>query len=128
MSARKAALFQQVERGDHQAVAKALDEGSDIEMQDRFGMGLLHRAAAGGDLEMLRLLLERGASPNAASDVGNTPLMLAAANGHLAAVELLLKQGADPERQNRWGYTAQAWADWAAEASDIKSLLRAAAG
>lgn len=121
-------LFHLVERGQRQAVAAALAEGADVQMQDRFGVGLLHRAAAGGDIEMLRLLLAQGAQADAASEVGNTPLMLAAANGHLAAVELLLAEGADPKHQNRWGYSASRWAEWSSEVGDIKAVLEAAAG
>ena len=126
MTAQKANIFQLVERGDRQAVSAMLAEGTDMNLRDRFGVGLLHRAAAGGDAEMLRLLMESGASPNATSEVGNTPLMLASANGHLAAVELLLSQGADPEMKNRWGYSAAAWADWAPAGADIKAVLQAA--
>lgn len=128
MPNQRANLFQLVERGDRQAVAAVLADGGDVDACDRFGVGLIHRAAAGGDAEMLRLLFQHGASPNAVSEVGNTPLMLAAANGHLPAVELLLSEGADPAAKNRWGYAAEAWADWASGASDIKAVLQAARG
>jgi ankyrin repeat protein len=36
------------------------------------------RAAAGGDVEVMRLLLAHGADPNIATDAGTTPLMVAA--------------------------------------------------
>jgi ankyrin repeat protein len=36
------------------------------------------RAAAAGDLDVMRLLLEHGADPNIATDAGTTPLMVAA--------------------------------------------------
>ena len=36
------------------------------------------RAAAAGDVEVMRLLLEHGADPNIATDAGTTPLMVAA--------------------------------------------------
>lgn len=121
-------LFALVDRGDLAGVTRALDAGANAKTEDRFGVTLAHRAAAGGHAEMLRLLLARGATADSTSDVGNTPLMLAAANGHLPVVELLLAEGADPERENRWGYRAAAWADWSASAADIKAVIQAAHG
>ena len=121
-------LFALVDRGDLAGVTKALEAGASAQTEDRFGVSLTHRAAAGGHAELLRLLLARGATADCTSDVGNTPLMLAAANGHLPVVELLLAEGVDPERENRWGYRAAAWADWSASAADIKAVIQAAQG
>lgn len=56
----------------------------------------LHDAAAQGDVESVRLLLEHGDDPNLMDKRKQTPLHLAARNGHVEAARLLLDNGADP--------------------------------
>ncbi|BET13295.1 ankyrin repeat domain-containing protein [Pandoraea sputorum] len=51
-------------------------------------------AAAGGKLEMLRLLLDHGANPNLSHGT-KTPLVMAIIDSHLDCAELLLQRGAD---------------------------------
>ncbi|TLZ75256.1 MAG: ankyrin repeat domain-containing protein, partial [Methanobacteriota archaeon] len=54
----------------------------------------LHKAAAHGNLDIVRMLLDRGADPNATRDGGNTPLDDAREKGHQAIAELLKERGA----------------------------------
>jgi len=56
----------------------------------------LCRAAAHGDLTLLRDLLERGASADEADAAGLTALVHAARHGQLRAIEILVGSGADP--------------------------------
>jgi ankyrin repeat protein len=55
----------------------------------------LHAAAAGGEVEVCRLLVEAGADVNARQHGAYSPLHEAAQNGNRPLVELLLDNGAD---------------------------------
>lgn len=90
------------------AVLALLAKGAQI---NRPGWTALHYAAAAGDLDIMRLLLERHAYIDAASPTGMTPLMLAAREGMEDAVQLLLQEGADATLKDRaWGIDATEFA------------------
>ncbi|XP_054842248.1 cyclin-dependent kinase 4 inhibitor B [Eublepharis macularius] len=57
----------------------------------------LTTAAAQGDLEAVRRLLDSGADPNAANEFGRTPIQVMML-GSPRMAELLLQRGADPNR------------------------------
>jgi ankyrin repeat protein len=57
----------------------------------------LHLAAAGGDPECVKLLVDAGALTEARNHVGYTPLHVAASENRPAAARALLQLGADPE-------------------------------
>jgi len=63
-------------------------------------------AAARGDVDTIRALLDRGVSPNARDEHGKTPLIWAAMNGSLPVVQLLLERGADVNAADKYGVTA----------------------
>lgn len=88
------------------AVLALLAKGAQI---NRPGWAALHYAAAAGDLDIMKLLLERHAYIDAESPTGTTPLMLAAREGQEEAVQLLLDEGADASLKDR------AWREDAAE-------------
>ncbi|MGH9731018.1 MAG: ankyrin repeat domain-containing protein, partial [Candidatus Acidiferrales bacterium] len=58
------------------------------------GHSPLHEAAAGGKLEIARLLLDHGADPNARTDDGQTPLSMAESKGQTEPATLLRQRGA----------------------------------
>lgn len=55
----------------------------------------LQTAAASGQKDAVKLLVNNGAQVNQISDFENTPLNMAAACGHSGVVTILLKRGAD---------------------------------
>jgi len=66
----------------------------------------LHSAAAVGDVESARLLLEAGADADACQAGGFTPLHAAAHRDDEALASLLLRHGADPALRNDAGADA----------------------
>ena len=74
--------------------------------RDDYGMTALHFAAAGGDAEMARRLIDNGAPVNGQSDIGMTPLMFAAQWGRADIVVMLLAEGADASLASAYDETA----------------------
>ena len=71
--------------------------------------GTLHDAAARGDVETLRTLLDAKCDTtyiDASDRAGRAPLMWAAQNGHTDCAQLLLQRGADVRRRSRSKSTA----------------------
>ncbi|WP_229426885.1 ankyrin repeat domain-containing protein [Massilia atriviolacea] len=66
----------------------------------------LHYAAAGGDEEIVRILLEHHAYIDAETPSKLTPLMIAAREGHESAAGVLLQEGADATLRNNESLTA----------------------
>lgn len=101
------------------AVLALLAKGAQV---NRPGWTALHYAAAAGDLDIIRLLLERHAYIDAESPTGMTPLMLVAREGMEESVHLLLQEGADARLKDRaWGidaaeFAARADKPWITEA------------
>ena len=83
------------ERGDYVEVKKLIEEGADVNAQDKQGFTALMIASKEGNIEIAKLLIEEGANVNAEDEMGFTALMLASRNGHIAIVKLLIESGAD---------------------------------
>jgi ankyrin repeat protein len=79
-------------------------------------------AAASGDVESARLLLDRGADVNDTAADGNSALVLAAFQGNGAVARLLLDRGADPNAAGA-GYSALHAAVLRGDALTVKALL-----
>jgi hypothetical protein len=79
-------------------VSRLIAAGADVHRPGINGWTPLHMAAARGQLEKARLLLDAGARVDQRKgiDAGETPLMEAAYLGRPALVQLLLDHGADP--------------------------------
>lgn len=103
-------LIAAVKSGDVAAVGQALQNGASasavaadpetIWQGEPVKSQPIHYAAAGGHVEIVRLLLERGAKADATNSAGQSPLHLAR-NAEIA--ELLLAQGTDLNRVDLLG-------------------------
>lgn len=105
-----------------------IDAGAPLDSLEYLSETLLHRAARGGDPELIRLLVSRGLEVNVRSEEGDIPLCIASALGHTAAVEALLESGADVHaREGGNGRTALSLAAWCNHLETLKPLLAAGA-
>jgi len=88
---------------------------------------VLLQAAANGDMETVRRLLESGEQVDATDDVGRTPLMRAAGNGHTRIVKRLLEAGADVNARDSKERTALMRASVTGHKDTVRILLQAGA-
>ena len=93
-------LFKAVKGGDHEAVAKCLDEGASLKARNFNGWTPLDVAASNGDREMAELLISKGADVNVGA-----ALQIAALNGWKDVAELLIAQGANVNARTKDGNT-----------------------
>lgn len=88
-------LCEHAKRGDAEKVKALLKQGVDIEATtDSTGSTPLHLAAAGGHLDVVKLLLEHGADINAMDRGRSTPLIAALRNKHRELADFLMSKGA----------------------------------
>ncbi|MGY3087633.1 ankyrin repeat protein [Hymenobacter sp. UYAg731] len=82
-----------------------LQNGANINHQDRIGYSALHFIAQNKQLEIAAKFLKSGANPNATDVHGNTPLWTAifSSKDEKGVVKLLLEYGANPDIVNKHG-------------------------
>lgn len=86
-------------------INKSEDAYSDANWFNAIGDPLLNLAAANGNTELIRMLVEAGASVNEIDHEENTPLHIAAMNGNTKAITLLMTYDADIDYRNLKGAT-----------------------
>lgn len=92
--------------GKLEVVMELLDKENDlIDERDEHGLTCLHRAAARGHTELVKLLLDRGARKDIKHLAGDTALHRAAKYGREDCLKLLLKAGCDKSLKNGQGFT-----------------------
>lgn len=89
------------------AVEALLAKGAAV---NKSGWTPLHYAAAAGDTDIVKMLLNKSAALDASSPNKTTPVMMAARGGHIYAVKMLLDAGADATLKNDVGMTAMDFA------------------
>lgn len=77
-----------------------------LQYKDDRGRTLLHRAAAAGQMDIARWLIERGAEVDARTAEMSTPLMHAALSGKTEMARLLIAKGADLGARDSYQRTA----------------------
>lgn len=117
------ALSAAARSGDIATSRTLLAAGTNPDVRDSGGFTPLMLAAAGGHLDLVKLLVDR-TDVNARSTGGFTSLMLAAFGGHQTVVDLLLQQGAHPSVKNNDGVVASDLARSAGNASVADALER----
>lgn len=85
------------------AVQALLAKGAAVNKE---GWTPLHYAAAAGDNDIVKMLLNKSAALDAPSPNKTTPIMMAARGGHILTVKMLLDAGADASLKNEQGMTA----------------------
>ena len=121
-----------------ECVRLMLDAGADVNRaSDHNGETLLHFAASGDDLELIRMALNAGANPNAqtipgmktfslwrdARVRGETPLHRAAAWGSDEVIQMLIDAGADLEVRDAHDDTPLSWGSWYRRDKSMIDLL-----
>jgi len=71
-----------------------------INIREDMGYTPLHTAAAEGNADIVKLLIQKGLHPGLADWFSNTPLHLASGRGHTEVVGILLARGANPHVKN----------------------------
>lgn len=111
------------QRGDGEAIRRAIAAGADLEQRDSYGATPLHSAVTSasptdpvryGNPDGVRVLLDLGADPNARDRDGCSPLFRAiagAARSDDLSVRLLLAAGADPDQADDKGWTPRSIID-----------------
>lgn len=97
-----------------------LENGADVNAQDKGGLIPLHNASSYGHLDIAALLIRYSTVVNATDKWGFTPLHEAAQKGRTQLCALLLAHGADPTLKNQESQTPLDLCT----ADDVKCLLQ----
>ncbi len=87
-------LFKAVKEGNSNKVREVLNNGANINYQDKHSNTALMYAISKGHIEIVRLLLENGANVNYQTYNGYTALRIASVDDYIEIVRLLLEAGA----------------------------------
>jgi hypothetical protein len=102
-NSRKEALVKAVKLADLEAVKRLIEEGEDVNAENRNGYKPLLAVASNGQVAIAKLLLSYGAAVNWQDKYGRTPLHEAVWNRQAGVTELLLAHGADVDTRNGVG-------------------------
>ena len=119
-----------VERGDEALLAALADtvDAAELSRANLNGATALHKAARGGQLAAVELLLRRGVPVDCVDYWGESPLLKASKGGYATLVQQLLRMGAQPSAQNHRGMSALMFAVEGAHAEVVRALLGAVEG
>ncbi|XP_069747434.1 M-phase phosphoprotein 8 isoform X2 [Narcine bancroftii] len=114
-----------VKNGNYLTVKLALNSSEEynLDQEDLSGMNLVMFAAAGGQDDILRLLIKKGAKIISRQKNGTTALMHAAEKNYLTTVAILLEAGSQVNAQQISGETALMKACKRGNADIVRLLL-----
>ncbi|XP_067842196.1 M-phase phosphoprotein 8 [Heptranchias perlo] len=114
-----------VKSGNYLTVKLALNSSEEynLDQEDPSGMNLVMFAAAGGQDDILRLLIKKGAKISSRQKNGTTALMHAAEKNYLTTVAILLEAGSQVNVQQISGETALMKACKRGNADIVRLLL-----
>jgi serine/threonine-protein phosphatase 6 regulatory ankyrin repeat subunit B len=100
------ALITSAANGNFSVVKFLIENGSDINLQNRNGINALIAASCGGHLSIVSLLVRKNCSLDAQSFDGNTALMDACNKGHIPVAVALVTAGCNTKLVNKKGKNA----------------------
>ena len=110
---------------DAAAAAALMEQGVDVDVQDRLGMTPLHWAAQEGSLAVLGALLDHGADPQATAGNGCTAIHFAAEQDDTRVLERLVVSGGDVCHSDAIGVTPLHVAAWYGNAGVARLIVTA---
>jgi ankyrin repeat protein len=114
--------------GDMAALKAAMAGGGGTEAQERMSQRTaLHFAAEGGNMEVIKVLLDAKANPNAQDRTGKTPVTVAAERGKVDALKALLAAGGDANARDQVQGSPLLWASGLGGPDTVGILLGAGA-
>lgn len=122
-------LWQAAEASDAEAVLRAIARNPVLNAwhgSQFCEQTTLHLSCGGGDVEVVRVLLEARADVNATDCEGATPLHRASFQGHVEVAKALLEAGANVEAKDTFGTSVMDKARGGGS-DDVLALLEAAA-
>ena len=99
-----------------------LEKGATVACEDKRGWNTLHRAAQGGDTDIISLIHTHLPNIESKTDEGSTPLMVAALCGKLHAVKWFLEKGVTVTCESNRGWNTLHHAAMGGD-TDIISLI-----
>ena len=109
--------------GNLEAVQRALDNGAEVDFQNKKGKTALMLAASNGHTATVKLLIDHGADINLQDYFGTTAIIVAATAGHTETAQFLAQKGADPTYKDSSGGSALSNAVFFGHDETIKALL-----
>jgi ankyrin repeat protein len=88
-------IFEFAKNGDFDGVKNLIENGTDVNTQNKDGETPLHKACEKDHLDIVKFLIENGADVNIKNEKGRAPLHIASYESHLDIVKLLIENGAD---------------------------------